>query len=66
MMAAHREGTDARRTYAEQSARILLEHADLPLLLRARALMILGCSDEGDFVSAAREAVRIAQLAKDQ
>lgn len=33
MLKAHRE---KRHEYAESTARLLLEHADLPLLIRAR------------------------------
>lgn len=45
------------------TARTLLEYPQLPLQLRARACMVLGCSDQPHFLHMAKEAVRIAQLA---
>ncbi len=62
-MTAHRRGDDDSRADAESTAHILLAYPDLPLLLRARACMVLGCSDEGDFLGWAKEGLRIAELA---
>lgn len=42
MMRTHREKTEAGDARANETARNLLENADLPLLIRARACMILG------------------------
>lgn len=62
-MRAHREETDASRAKAEDTARILLENADLPLVIRACACMILGCSDTApDYLHWAEEGVRVAEL----
>ncbi|KAF7188975.1 hypothetical protein HII31_09898 [Pseudocercospora fuligena] len=60
MMTAHREENNEK---AIGTARVLLEYPELPLQLRARACMVLGCSDESDFLDMAKEAVRIAELA---
>ncbi|KAF2210313.1 hypothetical protein CERZMDRAFT_86062 [Cercospora zeae-maydis SCOH1-5] len=59
MLKAHSED---RNEYAESTARMLLENADLPLLIRARACMIIGCSIDPDFLDMAKEVVRIAEL----
>lgn len=60
MLRAHRDDKDDE---ADQTARVLLEHADLPLLLRARACMVIGCSDEApDFLEMAEQAVHIPEL----
>ncbi|KAK4494868.1 hypothetical protein PRZ48_014224 [Zasmidium cellare] len=59
MMRAHREDRDE---HAISTARILLENPDLPLLIRARACMVIGCSTESDFLDMAKESVRIAKL----
>lgn len=62
-MAAHRRDDDESRADAERTAQILLDNADLPLLIRARACMILGCSDsDPDFLKWAKEGVRVAKL----
>ncbi|KAK4506370.1 hypothetical protein PRZ48_000100 [Zasmidium cellare] len=59
MMKAH---TADRNDDAEATARSLLENADLPLLLRARACMILGCGESPDFIDMAKESMRVAEL----
>ena len=59
MIRAHRQDNFE---HAESTARILLENADLPLLIRARACIIIGCSEEPDFLDMAEEAVRITQM----
>lgn len=46
MLQAHREGGDANTAKSESTAKTLLEYPELPLLIRARALVILGCSNE--------------------
>jgi hypothetical protein len=62
MMKLHREDTDESRSKSEETAHLLLTHADLPLVFRARACMILGCSGDPGYVEWAKEAVRIAEL----
>lgn len=62
MMATHRSGSQEARAHAEDTARTLLNYAELPLLIRASACMILGCSTSAGYVGWAREAVRIAEL----
>lgn len=59
MLQAHRDGNDE---YAESTARVLLSHADIPLLIRTRACMVLACAAEEDSLQMAHEAVRIAEL----
>lgn len=59
MFKAHRED---RNEYAESTARMLIVNADLPLLIRARACMVLGCCIDPDFLDMAKEGVRIAEL----
>lgn len=59
MFKAHEEDRDEE---AEKTARILLENADLPLIIRAKACMILGCLDVPDFLDMAKEAVRIIDV----
>ena len=44
---------------------MLLENADLPLVFRARACMILGCSSEPGYVGWAEEAVRTVKMGID-
>lgn len=51
-----------RDEYAESTARILLENADLPLLIRARALIVLGCAQNGDCLEMAEEAIRVVNV----
>ncbi|KAK5166651.1 uncharacterized protein LTR77_008195 [Saxophila tyrrhenica] len=65
MIRQFRQGDDASVASAVHTARELLTHAELPLIIRARACMVLGCSSEPDFLEQAEEAVRIAQLATD-
>lgn len=62
MLLAHRREDDAGRAEAEETAKILLEYAQLPLLIRGRAEMVLACSDKPGFLEHAKEAVRIAEL----
>lgn len=59
MLVAHRA---EKHKEAEETARLLLGNADLPLLLRARACMVLGCGDSPDFLDMAKEGVRVAEL----
>lgn len=66
MTKAHREGDDDSRADAERTAHSLVQHADLPLLIRCRALCILGCSNEGDYVHYAEESVHFAKLGLEQ
>jgi hypothetical protein len=47
---------------AESIAHILIKNDDLPLLIRCRALCILGCSDQGNYLFYAEESVRYAKL----
>ncbi|KAK3722969.1 hypothetical protein LTR37_002115 [Vermiconidia calcicola] len=62
MIKRHREGTDESRAEAEHIAKTLVSHADLPLVFRARACMVLGCAKEPGYVGWAKEAVRIVKL----
>jgi hypothetical protein len=62
MTKAHRENDDDSRSQAERIAHDLIQHADLPLLIRCRALCILGCSNKGDYVRYAEESVHFAKL----
>jgi hypothetical protein len=48
-----REQAEGRKQ-AEDIAHSLIVHVNLPLLIRCRALCILGCSNEGDFVRCVR------------
>ncbi|KAK5720475.1 hypothetical protein LTR17_014951 [Elasticomyces elasticus] len=50
---------------AERLAHILTDYADLPLVFRARACAILGCSGEPGYLVWATDAVHFAQLAVD-
>ena len=59
MVSAHR---DENHDYAESTARVLLGYADIPLLIRTRACMVLACAAEEDSLEMAHEAVRIAEL----
>lgn len=47
---------------AEKTARTLLENADLPLILRARACQNIGCGTSSDFFEMAKEGLRVAEL----
>ncbi|KAF2767128.1 hypothetical protein EJ03DRAFT_160300 [Teratosphaeria nubilosa] len=58
-------GDDASRADAKRTARALLANDDLPLLLRARACMTLGCSNEPNFLEWTEEGVRVAKLGRD-
>jgi hypothetical protein len=60
----YRKGaTDIKSTReAESIAHSLIKNDDLPLLIRCRALCILGCSDRGDYLFHAEESVRYAKL----
>lgn len=60
MMAYH--GQDDTRQQAEEIAHDLIKYADLPLIIRCRALCVLGCSDEGDYVHYAEQSVHFAKL----
>jgi hypothetical protein len=62
MFKAHKEDTDEKNLFAENTARILLSNADLPLRLRSRACIILACSLKDDYLEMAEQAVRIAEL----
>jgi hypothetical protein len=66
MTKAHREGDDDSRSDAERTAHSLIQHADLPLLIRCCALCILSCSNEGDYVRYAEESVHFAKLGLEQ
>jgi hypothetical protein len=66
MTKAHREGDDDSRSDAERTAHSLIQHADLPLLIRCRALCILSCSNQGDSVRYAEESVHFAKLGLEQ
>ncbi|KAK4542858.1 hypothetical protein LTR36_006047 [Oleoguttula mirabilis] len=60
----HKKGQEDKknRDEAEHIAQILLSYADLPLVFRCRALMIMGCSEKPGYVEWAKEAVRFAEL----
>ncbi|KAK3715131.1 hypothetical protein LTR37_007341 [Vermiconidia calcicola] len=62
MIKRPREGTDESRAEAEHIAKTFISHADLWLIFRARACMVLGCSEEPSYVGWAKEAVRIVKL----
>jgi hypothetical protein len=47
--------------HAERYFKMLLEHANLPLVFRARACMILGLSSEPGYVEWAEEAVCVVK-----
>jgi hypothetical protein len=58
-----KEATDIGSTReAENIAHSLIKNDDLPILIRCRALCILGCSDQGDYLFYAEESVRYAKL----
>lgn len=55
-------GDNASYEQAEDIARILLEHSDLPLLYRARACSVLASACDEDSLAWAEETVRLTQL----
>lgn len=61
-MRAHHAVTEEGDKLAVENARILVENAIVPLLIRARACMILGYSVEDDALVWAKEGVRVAEL----
>lgn len=63
MTRTHTGGSKDDRARAEDIARMLLTYAELPLVIRINALMILDCSEFAGYVEWAQEAVRIAELA---
>ena len=62
MVACHDKDDVQSRRQAEEIAHDLIKNADLPLLIRCRALCVLGCSDEGDYVHHAEQSVYFAKL----
>jgi hypothetical protein len=60
-MMAYRDEGDTH-SQAEEIAHVLIKHAGLPLLIRCRALCVLGCSEEGDYVHYAEQSVHFAKL----
>jgi hypothetical protein len=66
MTKAHRKGDDDSRSDAERTAHSLIQYADLPLLIRCRALCILGCSNKGNYVHYAEQSVYFAKLGLEQ
>lgn len=61
-MTNHRKETPEGDKEANSIARLVVEDPSAPLLIRARACMVLGCSDEDDFLEWAKEGVRTAGL----
>jgi hypothetical protein len=62
-MVAHHDKDDAQsRRQEEKIAHDLIKHADLPLIIRCRALCVLGCSDDDDYVHYAEQSVHFAKL----
>lgn len=62
-MVAHHDKDDAQsRRQGERIAHSLIKNADLPLIIRCRALCVLGCSDEGDYVHYAEQSVHFTKL----
>lgn len=57
----HEEGNAKSAAEAEAIAINLISNADLPLLYRAEAHMILGCGNHDNFLWHAQEAVRIVK-----
>ncbi|KAK5131818.1 hypothetical protein LTR08_000573 [Meristemomyces frigidus] len=57
-----RQNTDETSAEAERIATLLLEYADLPIVFRARACMILARSDTPGYLAWAQEAVRVIEL----
>ncbi|THX33427.1 hypothetical protein D6D12_01555 [Aureobasidium pullulans] len=64
MMALAEENTAQSVTEAHEIAHLLLEHAELPLAIRARAHIVLS-SGKTNYLHHAQEAVRIAQKGRD-
>ncbi|THW27087.1 hypothetical protein D6D25_06248 [Aureobasidium pullulans] len=64
MMALAEENTAQSATEAHEIAHLLLEHAELPLAIRARAHIVLS-SGKTNYLHHAQEAVRIAQKGRD-
>lgn len=60
MMSLHDEDTETSRAESERIARRLIAHAELPLVLRVHAHMILAAGD-GEYLWHANEAVRVAK-----
>ena len=63
-MKSYRQGDEAGCEQAEDIARILLEHSDLPLLCRAHACIVLACARDQESLIMADEAVRLYQAAQ--
>jgi hypothetical protein len=63
MIADYKESTEASDARARTTAHSLIKHDGLPLQIRIRALTIIGCFTEGDFVRYAEEAVHFARIA---
>lgn len=61
MVRAHREETDEVDSKANETARVLLKNADLPLLILARVCIVLCYSNEEDFLDWAEEGVHIGK-----
>jgi hypothetical protein len=59
MNTLHEQGNEKSAAEAEAIAIDLVAHADLPLLYRTHAHMVLGCGNRDDFLWHAQEAVRI-------
>ena len=57
----HEEGNPKSAAEAEAIAINLISHADLPLLYRTHAHMVLGCGNQDNFLWHAEEAVRIVK-----
>ncbi|TIA03434.1 hypothetical protein D6C82_01879 [Aureobasidium pullulans] len=64
VMALAEENTAQSATEAHEIAHLLLEHAELPLAIRARAHIVLS-SGKTNYLHHAQEAVRIAQKGRD-
>ena len=50
MIRAHRRGSEEDHKQVEDVVNRLIVNDDVPLLIRCRALCILGCSNEGNCV----------------
>ncbi|KAM0701991.1 hypothetical protein Q7P35_010901 [Cladosporium inversicolor] len=60
-MMAYHDKNDTRGQ-AEEIAHDLIKYADLPIIIRSRALCVLASSDEGDYVYYAEQRVHFAKL----